>query len=166
MSENLKYIREENHRIGRLNYRRADYKAMKLYFTKVDWRDFDVANTIDKKWDLFLKIYNDCVSQHVPRVSKKEITESDWFNKGCMEAKNKRDWMWNKWRRKRRADLWENYTNARNEHVRLCREVKRNYEKDIVEKCKDQPKLFYRFVNSKLKHKEGLNKLVVDEMNT
>ena len=33
-----------------------------------------------------------------------------------------------------------------------------------MEKCKDQPKLFYRFVNSKLKHKEGINKLVVDEL--
>ena len=73
MSENLKYIREENHRIGRLNYRRANYKAMKQYFTKVDWRDFDVANSIDKKWDLFLEIYNDlCKSTCTKREQKRD----------------------------------------------------------------------------------------------
>lgn len=74
-----------------------------------------------------------------------------------MQAKSKKDRTWNKWSKKRRPDLCENYTDARNYHARLCREVKRSYEKDVVEKCLDKPKLFYQFVSSKLKNKERIS---------
>ena len=164
MTENYKYEDKENHRIGRLNYGRADYDAMKKYFAHVDWGAFDVTNSINEKWDMFLKIYNDCVRLYVPKVSMKEIGRSDWFNGRCMEAKRKRDRLWNVWRKRKRPDLWRNYKDARNEYVQICREVRKHYEKDIVEKCKDQPKLFYRFVNSKLKNKEGISKLEVDKL--
>ena len=46
------------------------------------------------------------------------------------------------------------YINERNECVKICREEKRNYEKDITDKCKENPKLFYRYVNDKLKNKQ------------
>ena len=32
-------------------------------------------------------------------------------------------------------------------------------KKDIVDKCKEEPKLFYRFINGKIKHKEIINRL-------
>ena len=58
--------------------------------------------------------------------------------------------------------MWERFKTTRNEYVRIRREEKINYEKSIVEKCKEEPKLFYRFINGKLKTKEGINKLKVD----
>lgn len=155
MKENVRYMREEGYKIGRLNYKKADFEGMKQYFANTDWKEFDIASTVDKKWDFFLKIHDSCIKRYVPRMSKREIGRSDWFNRECMDAKNKRDRMWRNWRRRKRQDLWVKYTEARNEYVRLYRETKRKYEKDIVNKCKDQSKLFYRFVNSKLRNKEG-----------
>ena len=137
---------------------------MKQYFAHTEWSAFDEASTANDKWNLFLEIYNDGVRQHVPRMNRREVMRSDWFDRRCMEARSKRDKMWNKWKRNRRPSLWENYKGARNDYVRLCRETKRNYEKDIVDKCKDQPKLFYRFINGKLKKKEGISKLEVDDL--
>ena len=32
-------------------------------------------------------------------------------------------------------------------------------EKDIVDKCKEEPKLFYRFINGKIKHEENITRL-------
>lgn len=34
--------------------------------------------------------------------------------------------------------------------------------KDITDKCKEQPKLFYRYVNDKLKQREDVSKLKVN----
>ena len=48
----------------------------------------------------------------------------------------------------------EEYKLERNEYVRVRREEKK-YEKDIVE----EPKLFYRFINGKIKHKEIITRL-------
>ncbi len=39
----------------------------------------------------------------VPKVNKREIRKSDWFDKSCTEAKSKSDQVLNKWRRKKKA---------------------------------------------------------------
>ena len=47
----------------------------------------------------------------------------------------------------------EDYRTARNEYVKIRGEEERNFEKDVVEKCKKEPKLFYEYVNGKIKHR-------------
>ncbi len=55
ITETLKCLREDSHKIGRLNYSRIEYKGMKQYFTYADWSAFDMTNTINEKWGLLLK---------------------------------------------------------------------------------------------------------------
>ena len=43
--------------------------------------------------------------------------------------------------------------------MKIRKEEEKGYEKDIVEKSKEQPKLFYRFVNGKTKPKETIERL-------
>ena len=40
----------------------------------------------------------------------------------------------------------------------IRKEAQINYEKDIIDKSKEQPKLFYNFINSKTKKQEQLMK--------
>ena len=51
--------------------------------------------------------------------------------------------------------LWELYKRERNDYTRIRREEARMYERNIVEKCRDEPKLFYRFINRKIKNKKS-----------
>ena len=48
----------------------------------------------------------------------------------------------------------------RNEYVRVRREEEIKFEKDVVEKCNDNPKLFYRYVNDKMTSKEEIVTLI------
>ena len=48
----------------------------------------------------------------------------------------------------------EEYELERNEYVKVRREEEKRYEKDTVDKCKEGPKLFYWFINGKIKHKK------------
>uniref|UniRef100_A0A0P4VWZ9 Reverse transcriptase domain-containing protein n=1 Tax=Scylla olivacea TaxID=85551 RepID=A0A0P4VWZ9_SCYOL len=41
----------------------------------------------------------------------------------------------------------------------MIREEERNFKSDIVGKCKEEPRLFYRYINGKMKHREGISKL-------
>ena len=56
---------------------------------------------------------------------------------------------------KNRINLWNNYKQVRNDYVMVLREEQRQFEKDIIDRCKNGPILFYRFVNGKLKRKTG-----------
>ena len=55
-------------------------------------------------------------------------------------------------RNKKKTDTKEEYELARNEYLRLRRQEEKRYKKDIVDKSKEEPKLFKRFINGKLKH--------------
>ena len=43
------------------------------------------------------------------------------------------------------------YRRARNDYVKIRREEERSFEESIIDKCKEEPKLFYRFINGILK---------------
>ena len=44
-------------------------------------------------------------------------------------------------------------------NVKIRREKEKKFEKDIVNKCKEEPKLFYRYINGKIKQKERITRL-------
>ena len=53
----------------------------------------------------------------------------------------------------------EKYKQERNEYVRVRREEEKRYEKDTVDKWKEEPKLFYRFIDGKIKRKKIITRL-------
>ena len=58
-------------------------------------------------------------------------------------------------------NLWEKYK-TRNEYVRIQRKEEGNFERKIIEKCKNESKVFYRYINEKIKNREGVDKLKVE----
>ena len=42
----------------------------------------------------------------------------------------------------------------------MTREEERKYEKDVVQKCVDRPKLFHKYVNGKMTSKGMINKII------
>ncbi len=82
-----------------------------------------------------------------------------WFIARCAGAKKMRDIAWTRMKRNRNQRNKEDCKIARNEYVKIRRMEEIDYEKDIVEKYKDEPKLFYRFINDKTKMKEKVEKL-------
>ncbi|MPC64257.1 hypothetical protein E2C01_058369 [Portunus trituberculatus] len=50
----------------------------------------------------------------------------------------------------------------RNEYVRIRKVEQNNHDRNIVDKCKDQPKLFYKY-RRKLKNKEDISRIKVGD---
>ena len=55
------------------------------------------------------------------------------------------------------------YKKMRNDYVSIRREEEIKFEKDVVGKCKDDPKLFYRYVNGKMTYKDTTVKLIKEK---
>ena len=96
-----------------------------------------------------MKVYKAGFMKFVPKYKQNKEKKQDWFNARCFKAREKRDRAWRSWKKSMNERNRESYRAARNEYVKARREEEINFEKDIVEKCKKQPKLFYRFVNRK-----------------
>ena len=76
----------------------------------------------------------------------------------CGTARDLKEDAWNRWRRSKRINLWNKFKQARNKIVTTLREELKNFERDVVNRCKDQPKLFFKYVNSKMKARKSIDK--------
>lgn len=57
----------------------------------------------------------------------------------------------NRWGKIRNERTREEYNITRKEYVRIRRQGERDFERNIINKCTEEPKLFYKFVKSEIK---------------
>ena len=152
----------EDYKLEKYRYNKANYAEMRKYFEAADWSKFEMEEGVQNKWEEFLKIYNKAVSMYVPKGRRSCKKGKEWYNEKCLKARRRKLKAWNRWRAVKTEERWTEFIEARNESVGINREEKYNYEKGIMDKCKSDPKLFYRHVNSKLKKREGISSLKVD----
>ena len=154
---------KEEHKEHRYNYSKADFESLRQHFERVDWRVIEESRSIQEKYSIFVDIYKDAIAKHVPKFKVRPRKDKEWFNNRCQEALTRRNVAWNRARRKPSNHAQKKYKDARNEYVKIRREEEAKYEKNIVNKCEKEPKLFYKFINGKMKIKDRLTKLKVEE---
>ena len=155
---------DEEYKMERHRYNKANFEEMRNYFQNANWKYFEREESIEGKWEEFLKIYNRAVEQYVPKGRKSCKMGREWYSGKCEKARTSKTKAWNRWRRIATENNWKEYVKARNECVRIMREEKHNYERNIMDKCKSDPKLFYRHVNSKMKRRERITGMKVEGM--
>ena len=160
LQDKVSRVRNEKHREGRLIYSKTDFQGLSAFFRDANWSTFyEEGSVVEDKWKVFTELYCEGIEKYVPKVKPREKHIQEWFNKKCSEAKEGRDKAWKKWRKTKQPRRWQEYIKLRNDYVVIRREEKRNYEKNIIDKCKEQPKLFYRYINGKMTHKHEIEKL-------
>ena len=68
-----------------------------------------------------------------------------------MAAREERDLMWNRIRRHGGEGAYNRYKTPRNKYTKIRREAEVDYQRDMVNKCIDEPKLFRDYIKSKIK---------------
>ncbi|MPC61467.1 hypothetical protein E2C01_055539 [Portunus trituberculatus] len=156
--ENGDGYKEEN-----LNYARARYNDLRKYFGNVDWSALYQEVSIQLKYDKFKEIYNEAMENFVPKYTKKTLRRNQWFNKNCEKAKSENEKAWRKYKRINEAVERKAYRTARNRYVDVRQKAQKEYEQKILENCERDPKMFYKFINSKLHKKEIVEKVKVGD---
>ncbi|XP_050725009.1 uncharacterized protein LOC127002828 [Eriocheir sinensis] len=149
---------DESYKRNRRNYRKADMENIKKYYGELNLEKLKRKCEVQEKY-IFMEAYETGVMKYVPLYKPKEKGKNDWFNARCADAKEKRDKAWKRLKRNKNQRNKEDFKIARNEYVKIRREKEKGYEKDIVEKCKEEPKLFYRFINGKIKPRKKVGRL-------
>lgn len=119
---------------------------------------FDTAKSTQEKWEELLGIYTEEVGRHVLKEVMKKKKKKDWLYSRFRLVRWKRKDVWNRWRRKGYGNFCEKSKILINEYVRFRREDKINSQKSMIEKRKDNPKLFYVCKGKKMKNQEGINR--------
>ena len=138
---------------GTYNYKKGDYTGLKEYFKTVNWERVLTITDINQQNEKFLDIYNEGVDKFIPKIKQRKFPQDNkkWFNARCERAKKNKEILWKRYSRHHSEPTRTRYNEARNAYTQIRKESQRNYEKDIIEKSKEQPKLFYNYINSKTK---------------
>jgi hypothetical protein len=148
----------------RLRYFKGDYEVINEVLANVDWELLLATGSIDDLWDRFTdKISIAYSKENIPVCkSKPKHYDTPWMNKDTLSAVQNKRKMWKKYKYCRSPYNKERYDHAKTVSSMKVREAQAPYEKSVALKAKEDPKVFWRYVQSKTKVKESIQ-CIVDE---
>ena len=87
------------------------------------------------------------------RERKKPNSKAPWQTKRVCRSVKKQIQLWKRYEKTGRNKEYEEYKRQRNKNNTIRKKAHREYEKKLLKRMKDKPKLFYSYVRSKQKVK-------------
>ena len=140
-----------------LNYNRGDYDLLRSLLQEVDWSVMHDDN-VDHAYHFFVSVLQEAVDEAVPK-SRPKANKNVYINRQATKLKREKASLWNAYSRSRDAVDYARYCRCRNRLRRLTRELRKNFEHRVSREVKHNPKAFWRYANSRLKTKTGIENL-------
>ena len=143
--------------INKLRLDKGDYVSLKE-FLNIDWDDFftDSDNTVDEMWEKFKLNMCDGIKQFIPTGKPYSIKAKKNFQPFSDKLKSlicKIHRLWNRWISSRNETVYRDYKVAHNEVKDEMVRLLRHEQEKISIASKQNPKLFWQYVNKKLNQK-------------
>jgi hypothetical protein len=157
MGESLDYKK------SKFLYKKGDYKKLSEFLDTHDWvskfRDKDVHYCYGE----FLRVYNEGCEKFIPKVdiSGNLKTKPKWLTRGIKNNMRKRLNLWhaNKRTNGRDFSLVREYEKLKKNCESEVKGAVRDYEKNIANNAKNNPKMVYSYMNSKKAVKDSIRAL-------
>ena len=147
----------------RLRYFKGDYEAIYEVLANVDWELLLSTGSIDDLWDRFTDKISIACKENIPVCkSKPKHYYTPWMDKDTLSAVQNKRKMWKMYKYCRSPHNKERYDHAKTVSSMKVREAQARYEKSVALKAKEDPKVVWRYVQSKTKVKESIQ-CIVDE---
>lgn len=146
----------------RPNFFKCDYSAVREDLANHIW-SVNINENVDEMWNLFSDKMNQLIKDYVPLKNTKYSFRKQWMTTETAAVIDRKRRAWIRYHNCKSDDNYKLYTKARNEATTTIRYAKRDYERNISIKCKDEPKLFWSYVRKNTKTKEQIGDLKTEE---
>ena len=137
------------------NYYRADYTSIKSRLNILNWDDI-LNGTLNEDYPKFIEQLNVATKGCIPnRVSPKK-KKNLYMTTKAIRLKNKKTHLWRRYTRTKTVYDHTAFIQCKNKLRNLTRNLRVKYENNIVAEIKGKPKIFWRYVKSKLKTRERI----------
>ena len=141
-----------------LNYNRGDYNLLRALLRDVDWavlHDFNVLHA----YHSFMSTLRAAVATSVPEARPK-VSKNLYINSHARKLKREKVSLWNIYTYTQDAMDYARYCRCRNRLRKLTRGLRSAFEHRLSRDLKYNPKAFWRYSNSRLKTKVGIDSLI------
>ncbi len=155
---------------NRYSYNKGDYAKLRETLNGVDWdREFQGLDTEEMLHCLHTKMMQaveECVPKQIISNRNQKYKRPLWLNKKILRSIKKKRNAYKTWLLTKHGKDYERYKKINNSTKSSVRKQIRNFEADIANNSKNNCKIFWRYVNSKLKTKIKVPDLKTDQHNT
>ena len=147
-------------------YKKADYKKM-IEMLDLNWDELfqDHLEDVNQLWDIFAKKYAEaesvCVPKKVVKSGTKRFTVP--LDRKTLAKKRKKYRLWKRYLETREGEIYSEYRKCSNQLRRLTRKAAKICEQRIASNSKGNPKIFFKYVNSKTKLRPAVPDLYLSD---
>ncbi len=149
-------------------YSKGDYDKIRNELGSIDWeKELKGKNTNETFLCIKTRI-EEQIFKHIPlRKPKRGHTSKPfWMNQTALAKVRKKHKAYKRYLQTKNGKEYGEYARARNQARWEIRKAKREYEKQLANISKSNPKAFYNYANSKLKTRQGVSNLRRDDGTT
>ena len=121
---------------------------MRQLISDVDWESILNPFDLQDAWHYFSTVFDDIIAKSIP-LDLPHHKKNIYMSHKALRLKNKKCKLWNRYTATRSVSIYNSYckTSLRN----LTRNLRCTYEKRLVPNCNENPKQFWKYVNSRLR---------------
>ena len=99
------------------------------------------------------------MAKNIPRLKQQRQKKNMYITREALTLRNKKIKLWKRYVRSQDEADYARFTRARNHLRSLTRSLRRNFEKELANNIKTNVKPFWRYVNTRVKTKTGIEDL-------
>ena len=151
-------------------YSRGKYDSIKEELDNKNWREvLKDENSVNHNWNQLLDLIKNLEEKYIPtKVKKQPGSAKDSFpiDKATREKIRKKNILSKKIVHNNDPSVRQEYNKVRNQVKSRVNKLKREFEKNLSKKAKDNPKAIWSYIKSKTKTREGIGDLHIDPDDT
>ena len=109
----------------------------------------NVNDMVQNFYEKITEIVNETIPSSV--VKSKQHGKQPWINKSALRSIKKKYHSWKRFCESKKHHHYQEYIKQRDKATKTIREQKYSYEKKLAKECKQNPKAFFRYCNTKSK---------------
>ena len=133
----------------RYNLCRADFEKLRCLLDAIDWNG-ELANLdVNQQWSYFSNILTNCLNDSIP-LCKPRARKNIYITHEAIRMKNTKNKLWKRYMSSRSPSDWNAFRDARNSLRSYTRKLREDFEDDLTNGIKSNPKRFWQYIKSRL----------------
>jgi len=153
------YVDKNYNMNKKYKYHKGNYLEINNKLKEIEW-DVIVDMGIQNAWDTFTEKLHKLMEKHIPRSAGiTGIKRNPYVDKRARDAIKSKRTNWIKYTNCKTPNNFETYKTARNNVTYEIRRSHQEYERNLAENVRENPKKFWKYVRSNTKTSIGVGKL-------
>ena len=147
--------------IIRRDVNKGDYNKLRVAIGEADWSMLESCD-VESHWRAIVTKVNQVTEECLPLKPKKKM-KNLYMNREGVRLRRKKSKAYAEYSRSENEEAWKKYTKIRNKLRKWTRMSRSKFEAKIVDNAKHEPKLLWKYVNSRLKSRAQIEDLLRED---